>query len=530
MAVCGPDSQWMTAEQKNQSLALTDDVREEMDALRRKRMSEKLPDISMRDAYRSIETSHNPSQIKKGILPWHITLISRDDCAAGDSALSLHHWDDGYEIYGYGDSVFMNGFNEIVQPLAQGLDIRLNCIVEEIDYSTKDYIMVKTSQGEFKADKVVITIPLGVLKSKKINFLPSLPTSKEEAIERIGFGNLTKVILHFDEVFWPENQYVFGYAPEDISHSPATIINLWKTHRIKALAILIGGPFSAELERWDGIAQKKWGLSIMQNIFGNGVPAIKEIRTTTWASDPYAMGSYSYVKVGGKPEDFENLAEPIQNRIFFAGEATNRKHWAAAHGAYLSGLNAAAAITGNQHLLPGNTATENRRWREMMMRSGRFFNELQSNLTKEELSERIELLNQCELFSVVPPNEQRILAAMFEKTTFDAGKTICIQGEHADTAYLIGSGHIRVEINGSHVARLGKGEVAGEYSMFAQGNRTASLIAEDKCVVLSIDAKRFQRFLLACPEASLSLMRSTVSRLIALNSQVHSGSMKGIVY
>jgi polyamine oxidase len=67
---------------------------------------------------------------------------------------------------------------------------------------------------------------------------------------------------------------------------------------------------------------------------------------TRWASDAEAGGSYSNMPIGSSPEDFDALAEPVGERLFFAGEATSRDHHASVHGAYLSGLREARRIAG----------------------------------------------------------------------------------------------------------------------------------------------------------------------------------------
>ena len=79
------------------------------------------------------------------------------------------------------------------------------------------------------------------------------------------------------------------------------------------------------------------------------VPEPTAFRVTRWASDPWTRGSYSYVPVAASGEDYDRLAEPVAERLFFAGEATNREFPATAHGAYLSGLREAVRIAG----LPG---------------------------------------------------------------------------------------------------------------------------------------------------------------------------------
>jgi monoamine oxidase len=56
------------------------------------------------------------------------------------------------------------------------------------------------------------------------------------------------------------------------------------------------------------------------------------------------LGAYAYVPLGATPQDFDALAEPVANRLFFAGEATHRQYPATVHGAFLSGVREAERI------------------------------------------------------------------------------------------------------------------------------------------------------------------------------------------
>ena len=67
---------------------------------------------------------------------------------------------------------------------------------------------------------------------------------------------------------------------------------------------------------------------------------------TRWAADPYARGSYSFLAVGSSPADLRALAEPVGERLLFAGEATHEEFFATVHGAYMSGIREAERILG----------------------------------------------------------------------------------------------------------------------------------------------------------------------------------------
>jgi monoamine oxidase len=85
-------------------------------------------------------------------------------------------------------------------------------------------------------------------------------------------------------------------------------------------------------------------MATLRRIYGEEIPEPEAWLITRWAHDPFAYGSYSYTPVGASSEDYEALAEPVEDRLFFAGEATYRERPATVHGAYLSGIREAKRI------------------------------------------------------------------------------------------------------------------------------------------------------------------------------------------
>ncbi len=78
-------------------------------------------------------------------------------------------------------------------------------------------------------------------------------------------------------------------------------------------------------------------MTVLRSMYGNKIPNPVAAMMTRWNSDPLAHGSYSYLAIGSSLVDHQTLAEPIDDRIFFAGEATSDQHPATVHGAFLSG-------------------------------------------------------------------------------------------------------------------------------------------------------------------------------------------------
>lgn len=382
---------------------------------------------------------------------------------------------------------------------------------------------VRTRGGaQFCADAAIVTLPLGVLQSGSIQFAPELPVEKRAAIDRLGVGVLNKVTVAFDAPFWPTGQYVFGRLHRAVPNAPTCVINLWKTHHVPKLVLLAGGSLGRCVEVWTEVELRDWCVRVLRDVFGSSTPEPRLVERTRWHADPFARGSYSYIAVGSSPDDLQALAEPVGSRLFFAGEATVRQHWATTHSAYVSGLREAARISGHAEILPPRQFTENRRWRDMTQRANRFFNLRGRALSETDLRERVAVLRENAVFASVPASEMEVLATMFDVREFSAGQSMCEFGEMAREIYVIVQGDATLEVPGSGVARvLRRGDAFGEYGLFGSGTRSATVRAEGPApvVALVMDYQRFQRYLMAFPESMAALLKLTVQRLLEHEAQ-----------
>ncbi|PPF45660.1 hypothetical protein C5C45_13020 [Rathayibacter rathayi] len=75
------------------------------------------------------------------------------------------------------------------------------------------------------------------------------------------------------------------------------------------------------------------------------VPAPAAFVRSAWGSDPYALGSVSYLPVSARPQDRSDLAGSVLDRLFLAGEATDTQTPGTLQGAWNSGVRAAAEIS-----------------------------------------------------------------------------------------------------------------------------------------------------------------------------------------
>lgn len=317
------------------------------------------------------------------VLDWHFANLEFAN-ATPLSLLSLKHWDqdDEFEFTGSHMTV-RNGYSCVPIALSEGLNIKLSTAVKQIKYTDKGVeVKVQSTHPKTtflnntaetngssaknpnteidKADAVLVTVPLGCLKETAENlFEPPLPDWKMGAIRRLGFGNLNKIVLCFDKIFWDPHINLFGQVPLTTA-SRGELFLFWNLYKAPVLLSLVAGEAASIMENINDDIIIGRVLAVLRGIFGNSqVPQPKEAVVTRWRSDPWTRGSYSFVSVDSSGKDYEYLGEPItpQNtssfssnapkvpRVFFAGEHTCKNYPATVHGALLSGLREARKIS-----------------------------------------------------------------------------------------------------------------------------------------------------------------------------------------
>lgn len=305
------------------------------------RAREQDEDISIRQAIAPLAQPFEPSSLEYRLINFILSSELEHQYAGSAASLSAH-WYDSDEEFDGDDALFPEGFRTVTDFLARELRIELGQPVLEIRWG-RSPVEVITPQSTLIADHVVVTLPLGVLKAQRVQFFPALPSEKRAAIAQLGMGVLNKCYLRFASAFWPDDVDWLEYIPAThgawtgwVSFQPAV-----------ERPILLG--FNAAEQGW---AMEQWSdrqivasaMDTLKTIFGAGIPQPVDYQITRWATDPFALGAYSYYAVGSTPRMRQALAAPLEKRLFFAGEATHPDFFGTAHGAYLSGLRAAAAI------------------------------------------------------------------------------------------------------------------------------------------------------------------------------------------
>jgi monoamine oxidase len=304
---------------------------------------------------------------------------------AADPAVVGVHWlvkEMRAEEQIHGDRSFRahNGYADLVAVFQRQIDdagvtLQGNTVVECVRWrSGNAEIVTRGSNGAqaFSAARVLITVPLGVLQAGRdengaIRFDPELPEEKQAAITNIMMGKVIRVTLRFRERFWeslPRSPEKHSKTMDELSFlfSHDDCLPTWWTMSPEKLPFLTGWAPFHHAQRLSGQTESfvvEQSLRSLHRVLGITVQELEtlfeHIYFHDWQNDPFSRGAYSYGKVGGGGAE-EVLAEPIENTLFFAGEATDTGgHNGTVHGAIASGKRAAEEITkaaGSKKLMP----------------------------------------------------------------------------------------------------------------------------------------------------------------------------------
>ncbi|XP_077989973.1 lysine-specific histone demethylase 2-like [Glandiceps talaboti] len=288
------------------------------------------------------------------ILQFHISNLEYA-CGADLSQVSALNWDQNEEFEQFaGDHCMLpEGYMILLDKLAGGLDIKLNIEITDVDYSGKEIVLTSVDEEKLTCDKVVITVPLAVLQKEKINFQPSLPVQKLDAIGSLGAGIIEKVALKFPRRFWDKRVQgadFFGHIPTDKEEKGLFGIFYDMTPKSNrdgssVLMSVISGDSVYTIQDMTDQEIREKCLQVLRAMFPQeDVPDPTHYFVTRWSEEKYARMAYSYVKLGCTGEAYDAMAETVGDRVFFAGEATHRQFPQTVTGAYLSGIREARKI------------------------------------------------------------------------------------------------------------------------------------------------------------------------------------------
>ncbi len=250
-----------------------------------------------------------------------------------------------YSEYKFKDTTWYSYFDKYIVPNIKE-KIIYNTPVKSINYS-KDKVAVSSySNNTFEADKVILTVPLTVLKDNDIDFNPALPPEKLEALNKVDMPDGIKVFIEFKERFYPD---ILGFD------SVIKLIDQRKGAQIYYNAAFkkdtnkhilglftVGEQSSVYANMETDEALISYILDELDQVFDGKASKnyIKHI-TQNWSKEPYIRGSYSHYK---NYSAMDILSKSVNDKIYFAGEAYHSKHQATVHGAGLSAYNVVEQI------------------------------------------------------------------------------------------------------------------------------------------------------------------------------------------
>lgn len=241
------------------------------------------------------------------------------------------------------------GFHALIEDAMRGLRIRHGAVAERVVWTGQGAAVHLQGGERLDADRVVVAVPVGLLRAGLPALDPAPPELQRIAIGRLGYGAgiLGKIYLRFPRRFWPERPKWFGRLAD--SPQRRGTFNSWVNHEEETGApILLGfanGETAIQLDRHASDAEvTAVAMKSLRAMFGDDIPAPKAMAFPRWLSDPWSRGGYSYPGVGSDPEDCTTHARPLGDRVFFAGEATEPVEYGTVHAALWSAEQTAEAI------------------------------------------------------------------------------------------------------------------------------------------------------------------------------------------
>jgi monoamine oxidase len=261
-----------------------------------------------------------------------------------------------------------NGYDQLVKIFCRKLErlevkIHTNTVVEQVRWQrSKIEINAQTAEGprRFAAGRVVVTLPLAVLKAKAgelggVRFEPSLPQDKMLAMDKLEMGKVIRVVFRFRQRFWDRVSSVHA-SDRTLSNlsfllSQDELFPTWWTALPSKAPMLTGWAPFRSAEQLSG-RDKAWvieqGLKTLSELLAVGPQPLRDLLEDAyfhdWQNDAFARGAYSYGKVGAANAQ-ETLAAALDDVLYFAGEHTDTAgHNGTVHGAIASGYRAARQI------------------------------------------------------------------------------------------------------------------------------------------------------------------------------------------
>jgi monoamine oxidase len=236
-----------------------------------------------------------------------------------------------------------DGYDRLVEYIARGIDIQRGFTVQAIQWGAAGVAIRATDGRELSARAAICTLPVGVLKSGAVRFVPELPESKRGALRHLEMGPVVKILLRFEERFWPRWLALLACGT-----GPITLywpVFYGAEDKPPVLTAYSTGPRAAALGK---VSEEEAAMVAVEDLraqFPKASPRLVAFRRIDWAADPLACGGYTFLRPGGSGARVR-LAAADTGALFWAGSATATRTIAATvEGAFVSGLRTAEEVS-----------------------------------------------------------------------------------------------------------------------------------------------------------------------------------------
>jgi monoamine oxidase len=224
----------------------------------------------------------------------------------------------------------VGGYSQVTDYLEQAArtqqaKFELSFPVSEIKWTKGKVVLRKSSGKEFNGKKLVITVPVGVLKANSLNFSPALPKHSAE-LDHLESGGVIKFLAEFHEPIWENHSLGIRTFPGmSFLFSDATVPTWW-TQRPSNFPLLTGW-LSGPAVKKNLNELEQLGISSLAYIFDTTeiriLQMMRKLLVIDWQHDPFARGAYGY-KTVGTDQALDFLCQPVEETLYFAGEGFNQ--------------------------------------------------------------------------------------------------------------------------------------------------------------------------------------------------------------
>ena len=229
----------------------------------------------------------------------------------------------------------LEGYGTLVASYGADLPVSLNTVTSEIDHRGT-VLRIATSRGTVTAKTAIVTVSTNIIAAEALRFTPAVP-DKLATAAGLPLGIANKLFLALDG---REPAATYRHLVGSLDRVATGNYQI-RPHGWPMISCYFGGRLATELERAGTAAMAEFAIDELASIYGSDIRRrLRPLASSAWVGDPFARGSYSSA-LPGHADDRAVFAEPVEARIFFAGEACSRDQFGTAHAAFTSGVAAA---------------------------------------------------------------------------------------------------------------------------------------------------------------------------------------------